>query len=98
MAELALVIPTRDGEARINLHPISLALVAAELIEGLAYRRCRRRGHSATVGDYCGRCGTSLPDDSTDDLRPSWHPGAIRSWGPRPDAADLPVPTTGEEA
>lgn len=84
MADLSLIIPTKGGEARISLHPISLALTLAELVETVAYRRCRHRGHATDVAGYCGRCGTSLPDTSTDDYRGSWHPGVIRSWGPRP--------------
>lgn len=80
----AIVIPTSDGEARISLHPISLALLLAEVMENRAYRSCRRRGHARDMGGHCERCGTSLPDTSTEDYRSSWHPGVIRSWGPRP--------------
>lgn len=62
MRDIALVIPSAQGEVRVSLHPISLALVLAEIIEDTARRRCYRRGHSEPVDGYCGRCGTSLPD------------------------------------
>lgn len=84
----AVIIPTKDGEARISLHPISLALLLAEVLENGAYRRCRQRGHARDAGGFCECCGTSLPDTSTEDYRSTWHPAVIRSWGPRPTEGD----------
>lgn len=83
--DVALVIPTPDGgEARISLHPLTLALVLAEVIEEAARHRCRRNGHGATdvseAGfEHCSRCGTSLPDT---DEKPavSWLPTVYRSF------------------
>jgi hypothetical protein len=83
--DVALVVPARGGgEARISLHPVSLALVLAEVIEDAARHRCRRSDHGApevSEGgfEYCSRCGTSLPDT---DEKPamSWLPTVYRSF------------------
>lgn len=82
----AVVITGRDGsEARISLHPLSLALVLAEVIEDAARGRCRRKGHAAPESpngpefSYCSRCGASLPD--TDDTPAfAWFPPLYRSF------------------
>lgn len=79
--DLTVVIPGRAGEVRISLHPISLALVVAELIEDAANTRCRKRGHRAETVEnesrYCTRCGTSLPDSGSPYR--SWLPDAYRT-------------------
>lgn len=83
--DVALVVPARGGgEARISLHPLSLALVLAEVIEDAARHRCRRNGHATPhVSEggwaHCSRCGTSLPDT---DEKPamSWLPTVYRSF------------------
>ena len=87
MADVSLIVPTKDGEVRVSLHPISLALVLVEVVETRARRRCWRKGHvsAGDMYDHCARCGTSLPDPDGD--RRSWHPSIYRSWGPRPDRA-----------
>lgn len=82
MPDLSLVIPQGDDEVRISLHPISLALVVAELIEETARRRCRRRGHAAELDGYCERCGLALPDNGTP--FGAWFPSVYRSFGARP--------------
>lgn len=79
--DLTVVIPGRAGEVRIGLHPISLALVLAELIEDAATARCRKRGHRAETVENerrcCTRCGTSLPDSGSPYR--SWLPDAYRT-------------------
>lgn len=94
-ADVSLVIPVQDGEVRISLHPISLALVLAEVIEEKARRRCLRRGHAKQVEGYCERCGTSLPDDGTP--YGSWYPPLYRSWAARPATTEGAAPTTESE-
>jgi hypothetical protein len=79
-ADVSLVIPGRDGaEVRISLHPISLALVVSEVIEDVARKRCRRRGHREDPNDagHCSRCGNSLPDDGSPYR--TWLPDAYRA-------------------
>lgn len=74
----ALVIKSRAGErVEISLHPISLALLAAEVIEDAARGRCRKRGHVEDESGHCERCGTSLPDDGSPFF--SWLPDAYRT-------------------
>lgn len=63
---IALKIRTRAGdEIEVNLHPISLAKIAAELIEDAAGRACRRRGHDGQDDEPCKRCGLFLPDNGS---------------------------------
>jgi hypothetical protein len=82
MRDLSLIIPRPDGEVRISLHPISLALVLAELVEDAANEWCRRRGHSTELDGHCERCGRSLPDNGSP--YGAWFPPNYRSWGERP--------------
>ena len=74
----ALVIKNRAGErVEISLHPISLALLAAEVIEDAARGRCRKRGHVEDGSGHCERCGTSLPE--SDGRCHAWLPDAYRT-------------------
>lgn len=73
-----LVVTRGDTEVRINLHPISLALMLAEVIEQAAGNACRKRGHRANADGWCRRCGVCLPDNG-DFHTGAWLPEAWRS-------------------
>lgn len=83
----AIVLSSRDSEdeVRISLHPISLALLLAEVIEEAARKRCRHTGHGDTssIHDHahCDRCGASLPDAGRGCR--AWHQDAYRAIRPK---------------